>query len=470
MGSHGESVAMNCDSTLPVSPTGKSLTTAEFSLCVHAILEFDQPIDVYHAKQAIRDILLPQNPRFSCIMTKDDKGVAKWKKVEVDVNDHVFVPDFPPGLEDYTEYVNDYISDMHLRRLPPSRPLWEFHFLNYKTSTASATVIINLHHTLGDGASLMSLMLACSTSADNCSRPTSECTQLLPESQKSQIHWFTVHNICQRLFIVVLITWYTLLDFISTLFRLKWLDDSELPIRGAPGVEWMPKVMASATFAMEDVQHIKNSVGGTVNDVIMGVVFYGLQRYLRITLDEKSVGAVEKLRLTALVLMNTRARSGSKTVKPNSEAAWGNRFGYLHVGIPMEKLDNPLDMLGKVKENLDRKKMSFAIFIMGKVLGYVTKLKGPQATAKCMYKTLVNTTLAVTNMAGPGEQISLAGNKVKTLYFSVSGVPQALLVTSTTYMGSLRVQVIAAKGYVDATLLSRCFAHCFQEMKEAARI
>ena len=78
--------------------------------------------------------------------TKDDKGVAKWEKVEVDVNDHVFVPYFPPGLEDYTEYVNDYISDMHLTRLPLSRPLWEFHFVNYKTSTASATIIINLHH------------------------------------------------------------------------------------------------------------------------------------------------------------------------------------------------------------------------------------------------------------------------------------------------------------------------------------
>lgn len=252
------------------------------------------------------------------------------------------------------------------------------------------------------------------------------------------------------------------------------MNDSELPIRGGPGVEWMPKVTASASFTMQDIQRIKMSVGGTVNDVIMGVVFYGLQRYLRLTLDEHSVGAVEKLRLTALALMNTRARFSNKDMKqmlkPKSGSAWGNRFGFLHVGIPMEKLDNPLDILGKVKENLDRKKMSFAIFIMGKVLGYITKLKGPQASAKCMYKTLANTTLAVTNMPGPGEQISLAGNKVKTLYFSVSGVPQALLVTGTSYMGSLRVQVIAAKGYVDADLLSQCFAHCFREMKEAAGI
>ena len=65
-------------------------------------------------------------------------------------------------------------------------------------------------------------------------------------------------------------------------------------------------------------------------------------------------------------------------LKPNSKAPWGNRFGLLHVGIPLDMLDNPLDILCKVKEYLDRKKMSFAAFILGKAMGYVTKLKGPQ--------------------------------------------------------------------------------------------
>jgi hypothetical protein len=37
-------------------------------------------------------------------------------------------------------------------------------------------------------------------------------------------------------------------------------------------------------------------------------------------------------------------------------------------------------------------------------------------------------------------------------------------------MGSLRVQIFAAKGYVDAGLLSQCFSYCFQEMKEASGI
>lgn len=60
--------AMNCQLTPPVSLMGHMPNTVEFSLCVHAICEFDQSIDISHTKKAIRDILLPHNPLFSCIM------------------------------------------------------------------------------------------------------------------------------------------------------------------------------------------------------------------------------------------------------------------------------------------------------------------------------------------------------------------------------------------------------------------
>lgn len=79
-----------------------------------------------------------------------------------------------------------------------------------------------------------------------------------------------------------------------------------------------------------------------------------------------------------MLVTHGKVQDLKQMIKPNSKAPWGNRFGLLHVGIPLEMLDNPLDILRKVKENLDRKKMSFAAFIMGKFLGYVTKLKGPQ--------------------------------------------------------------------------------------------
>jgi len=200
------------------------------------------------------------------------EGVLRWEKTEVNVNDHVFVPQFPPGLAEYDEYVNDYISDMHLRRLPPTRPLWEFHFLNYKTSKAAATSLFTVHHKLGDGVSLMSLALACSKTPDDPSLAASSTMSGNTDHLSGQIHkprlrCFTggfLQKIWHRLFTVALIMWYTVLDLFSGFSKVKSMEDSELPIRGAPGVEWMPKVMSSATFTMEDVQQVKKTVGGVI--------------------------------------------------------------------------------------------------------------------------------------------------------------------------------------------------------------
>ena len=36
-------------------------------------------------------------------------------------------------------------------------------------------------------------------------------------------------------------------------------------------------------------------------------------------------------------------------IKTNNEAAWGKCFGILHVGIPLEMLENPIDILCSVK-------------------------------------------------------------------------------------------------------------------------
>ncbi|KAH9305077.1 hypothetical protein KI387_009481, partial [Taxus chinensis] len=323
--------------------------------------------------------------------TKDSKGVLRWDKRKVNVEEHVFVADFPPNLTSYDEHVDEYVSDMHLRELPPSRPLWEFHFLNYRTINAEATMILNLHHMLGDGVSLMSLALACSTT-------------------------------------------YTLDALIGSFLRVKWIEDSRFPIRGPPGIELLPKVMASTTFMLHDIRQIKNRVGGSVNDVIMGIVFYGFRRYCQRVLpaDPRKTVAdtkeMENLRVTALALMNTRSQPGIKGLEEMSKsktgAPWENRFGYLHLRVPMGKLEDPLEYVRRAKHMTDKKKMSVALFLTGRLINYITRFKGPTASAKALYNTLANTTFTATNIRGPSEEIALAGYTIRSGFFSVSGVPQ----------------------------------------------
>ncbi|KAH9325352.1 hypothetical protein KI387_005530, partial [Taxus chinensis] len=139
-----------------------------------------------------------------------------------------------------------------------------------------------------------------------------------------------------------------------------------------------------------------------VNDVVMGVVFYGFRQYCQMELSDPK--QIENLRVTAMTLINTRTRRSTK--------------------VPMKKLENPLEYVQRAKHMTDKKKISLATLLISKVLTYITLFKGPEASARVMYNTLANTTLSVTNVNGPMEQLIFEGYKVKNCFFSVSGFPQ----------------------------------------------
>eukprot|EP01018_Ginkgo_biloba_P010241 Gb_13459 [translate_table: standard] len=480
MGNH-EQLQHDCNvDRQPVSPTGQFVNNSVLNLCVHAIFEFEQPCtDFSQIREAIKNILLPQNPRFSCIMAEDEEGVLRWEKTEVNMDDHLIFAQFPPDQNEYDEHVNDYISLLHLKPLPQSRPLWQFHILNYNTRNAASTVIIKFHHSLGDGISLMSLMFACVKRADN---PTLNLTFPSPKPLQKRAGINQRFSLFYHLYKLVVVMWYTLIDFISSLLRSKWIDDTKLAFRGPDyRVEFLPKVFSTTTFNLDDIREIKNSIGGTVNDVITGVIFYGFQRYLQSFLSGEKQYAepnndiltkMERLRVTALALINTRALSGlqnlEEMMKTDTQTPWGNHFGFVHVPIPVGKFENPMDFVRRAKRSLDRKKMSLAVFVTGRVLCYLAKLKGAKASAKYIYNTLANSTLVISHVIGPSEKMAMEGNPVKSFFFWVSGSPNTLVVTIVSYMGSVRVQVMGAKGYIDADILSKCFTEAFEEIKHEA--
>lgn len=103
----------------------------------------------------------------------DKKGAKKWKRVEVKLEDHIKVPRFPAGMspEFYDGCFDDYLSTISLEQIPPNRPLWEVHIIKYATSNAAGNVVFKLHHSLGDGYSLMGALLSCLQRADNPSLP-----------------------------------------------------------------------------------------------------------------------------------------------------------------------------------------------------------------------------------------------------------------------------------------------------------
>lgn len=85
---------------------------------------------------------------------------------------------------------------------------------------------------------------------------------------------------------------------------------------------------------------------------------------------------------TALVLFNTRMLGGYKSIKEmtkvDAEMPWGNRFTFLHVPIPkLTEFSNPVDFVLYSQKLIERKRRSLAVFLTGKLLEIMNKLRGP---------------------------------------------------------------------------------------------
>ncbi|CAA6665706.1 unnamed protein product [Spirodela intermedia] len=438
----------------PVSPTGQYFNSSALSVCILSAFESEVPIDDSPTMDVLRSMFLPANPRFSSIMVTDKKGVKLWKRVPVNLEDHVNVPVFPPGLsvEAYHRCTQDYLTKIGMEKMRQDRPLWEIHILKYPTLTGEGTLVFKLHHALGDGFTLLGALLSFLKRADDPSLPSPSLGRNLWRTATHAVH-----------------------VGINTAWEFGWSllkgEDKRSPIRsGDPGVEFRPVVISSVIFPLDDLRRIKNKLGGTINDVITGIIFLGVQLYLTSGTKER-VG----YNCTALILINTRVvdtyQSLHEMTKPDAKSPWGNQFGFLHVSLPKHddpESQNPLDFVSEARETIEKKRNSLAVYLNGRFLEIIRKLKGSEVAAEYVHTTLRNTSMTISNMIGPLDQIEIAGHNVRSCYFMVVGVPQSLTITMISYMGKLRVTFGTEKGFIDEQRLMLCVEKAFTRIFQKA--
>ncbi|XP_062150396.1 wax ester synthase/diacylglycerol acyltransferase 4-like [Alnus glutinosa] len=454
----------------PVSPTGQYFNNSVLSVSIICVLESEVPINDAHSISLLNDVFLPINPRFSSVMVTDEKGDKQWKRVEVKVEDHVNVPIFPAGLSptSYDEYLDDYLSNMAMDRLPQNKPLWEIHIFKYPTSNAAGNVIFKLHHSLGDGYSLMGALLSCLQRADNPSAPLTLPSRPNSEPKSdNRSAWTRVPQIFRLIF-------YSLSDFGWSMLKSTLVEDDQSPIRSEDeGAEYRPITISTMTFSLDRIKHIKDKLRTlTTNDVITGIIFLGTRLYMQ-EISHKS----SKAHSTALVLLNTRMirtyKSVKEMVEPDSESPWGNRFAFLHVSIPKfkdaESLD-PLEFVWEAHKIIKRKRSSFGLHLTSRLLEIMKKFRGPEATAKYIHGTLRKSSMSISNMVGPAEKVALANHPIKGLYFMTVGPPQNLTITIVSYMGNVRVTAGIEKGFLDPQKFKSCMENAFEMMLKAASI
>ncbi|KAI8532794.1 hypothetical protein RHMOL_Rhmol11G0242200 [Rhododendron molle] len=139
----------------PLSPLGRLFLTPEMHQIVHCIMGCENPIDVAAVTSEIANSVMVRLPRFSSLLVRDSHRREHWRQTQVDVHRHVVVFEEPVSdAGDDGEAVNDYVADLAVSLpLSSDKPLWEVHLLR-----AHNCIIFRIHHALGNGISLMSML------------------------------------------------------------------------------------------------------------------------------------------------------------------------------------------------------------------------------------------------------------------------------------------------------------------------
>ncbi|KAI3887634.1 hypothetical protein MKW92_052724 [Papaver armeniacum] len=441
---------------VPTTPTGQYYCSSSLSVSILAVLELETPLDDSQAIPMLKNVFLPINPRFSSLLVTGENGEKHWKKVTVNLHDHIKVPSFEGGLpvERYDDYFQEYLSEMAMERLPHNKPLWEIHMFKYPTNNAAGTIVFKIHHALGDGYSLMGALFSCLQRHDHPSLP------LTFPKIRSDDYMDKKKSVLE----IVSMLKNTITGFTWSLWKANVVEDHVSPIRSTKdGAEFRPVSISTVTFSLDQLKKIKEKVGGTLNDVMVGIIFYGIRLYMETT--SKGSG---NARSTALVILNTRNITAYQSVeemgKPTTNGPWGNNFAFVHVSVPDGGDSGPLEYVFKAKKMMTKMKNSLVVYVTGRLLELMRKLRGPEGTSKYILDVISKISLGISNLIGPVEKVSVANHPVKGIYFMAVNIPASLMITMMSYMGKMRVSVGTEKGFIHHKLFNTCLENAFERI------
>ncbi|RCV44736.1 LOW QUALITY PROTEIN: hypothetical protein SETIT_9G398700v2 [Setaria italica] len=223
-----------------------------------------------------------------------DGPEPRWVRTTVNLDDHIIVPDLDPAAisADADRVLEDYVASLSTLPMDQSRPLWEVHVLDFPTSEAASAAVFRIHHALGDGTSLVCLLLACTRAERRgpprpcrpCRRPRGAGRAPAPRRPAWSAGALALARVGPS---CAVLAWHTLVDvarFVAMALRL--VRDPPTVFTAVEGVEFRRKRFVMRTLSLKDVKLVKHALGCTVNDVLVGVTTAALSRYYFRKLDK----------------------------------------------------------------------------------------------------------------------------------------------------------------------------------------
>ncbi|XAR50737.1 Long-chain-alcohol O-fatty-acyltransferase [Bertholletia excelsa] len=432
----------------PLSPMARIFHEPGSNVYIIAILGSKTTINPDDVKAKLTQTLL-KHPRFSSLQVVDEAtGEIRWVPTKVNLDDHVVAPNLDPHLGSPDKVVEDYISNLTKTTIEKSKPLWDLHILNVRISDAAAVGVFRIHHSLGDGMSLISLLLACTRKVSNPA-----AVPVVPTAKEAEVMKKNFDGVWPFLRLV----WNTITGVLLFIATALFLKDTNTPLKGPPGCEHRPRRIIKRTVSLDDVKLIKKAIDVTINDVVLGVTQAGLSQYLnrrygeiksrKGKIDEKKNYLPSNVRFRATLFINIRPSAGIQALvdmmEKGSSAKWGNKIGYVLLPFTIGFQEDPLDYIYKAKAAIDRKKSSLEPIYSYIFAKFLIRFFGVKAAGILNHRIFSNTTLWFSNVPGPQDEIAFYGNEMAYFAPTCYGQPNALMIHVVSYIDRLTFVISA---------------------------
>ncbi|KAL6533306.1 hypothetical protein OROMI_027418 [Orobanche minor] len=508
----------------PASPGARLMQAPSFNLCILAVMGYMTTIDLILFKEEIGRTLA-KHPRFSSLLIVNNKrrGTFSWKRTKVDLEKHVIAPDLDPEMENPDEFIDDYISGLSKNQMPFEKPLWEVHVLNVRNSDANSTIVFKIDHSIGDGMSLISLVLACARKNPD---PESLPVVRLKKHKKKTNDGLMIKRLFVLVWTLLTVMFNTLVDCVLFGATILFLKDTKTPIKAERGVELSPRRFVRRIISLEDVKFVKNAMNVSINDVVLGVTEAGLSRYLNTRYRKSHFGNIrgseisdtdigyqnliseildiQKFGYPVMSIPTKHNENGAEIMKKSTnhlpknlrirsacvfnlrpcakiedlaemmekekllKGMWGNLVGIVVLPLTIDLSDDPLNYIRRAKATMDKKKLSLGHKCAFGAMKLMLLILGNKIAAGVSTRVFRNTTLTFSNVVGPQEEINVFGHPLAYIAPSVFGFPQGLVIHYQSYADKLVIVMSADEKLIpNPHQLCDDLVKSFENIKEA---
>ena len=415
---------------------------------------------------------LPLIPRYRqrVVSTSFDLGLPSWEfDPQFDIKNHVREVTLKHGtMKELKAIAGKIVSESLDRR----RPLWDFTLARLKDGRTG--LVVRIHHCLADGIAgvgAMNVIMDTSPTPPAISKkkpkveapppPRDAGAAFLDGLAESYLSVFngalTLHsgllNMAEQSVASPADAPAELLGIMSELASPAERLPFNVVCNG-------PQKFAWTEVPLADIKAIKNTCGGTVNDVVLTAVTLAFGRYVK----QRGVELTGRS-LRIVIPVNVRG-NGSAT-------ELGNQISFVPVPLPLDMRD-PLKLLAVVIERVEFLKRTRAAEFVGLLGGLLSTLpnafwKNVGPVASQLPLSLCN--LICTNIPGPQVPLYLMGHKMVSWYpwvpiGGLMGINCAILTYNGTAYFGFTGDVNAAP---DLERLEKCVDQSFAELRRAAR-